>query len=215
MKNLLKVVVVTVIFVLCFSANSFAETEQKLEQNIGLSVFLGYGFKGTYKFEGSDYYNDEFYKGELDISGMQFGLRGHYFLSFNPSFIIGLGGFYQQSKIKFDGGGDGTRKAAGVDIALLFAAPSMPEIHPYLRATYSFYDKVEKLSGSGFGIGAGVQYDVTPQVRLFAEIMYDSAAYKQKEAGYDYYYDEYYAFETKDDISMISINVGATYLLSL
>jgi len=200
-RNLLKVFVLVGLFVLCFNVNGFAS-----EHKVGLSAFLGYGFTGTAEATVSAGWLSG--SASTDISGLQFGAKGHYFLTFNPSFIIGLGGFFYQSKIDWDGGSNSTRKALGADIALLFAAPSMPDIHPYVRATYSFSDKLDGESGSGFGIGGGVQYDVAPKVRLFGEVMYDSASYK--ESFYDYLDDVQVSIKFK--LSMISINGGATYL---
>jgi hypothetical protein len=138
---------------------------------------------------------------------VQFGAKGHYYVSFSPTLIFGLGGFVQQSNLKDV---NDPRRSLGVDVAGIFVLQDKPEISPYIRFIYSFYDKVGSVSGNGFGLGGGVKYDYKPSVRLFAELMYESATYKHKESynlwGYSY------TVNVKYEITMLSINVGATYL---
>ena len=46
-----------------------------------------------------------------------------------------------------------------------------PSFHPYLRGNYAFYSKIDGISGNGWGIGGGVKFDVTPNARLFVELI--------------------------------------------
>ena len=171
MKSFIKLIIATGL-VLFFNVNSFA--------SVDLAAYGGYMFSGDAEVAGES----------ADISGPQFGVKGHYNIELSPSVGLGLGAYYQYTKIKVDVDYGETpkisRNAAGVDINLIFSMPTAPDIFPYLRANYSFYDKLsgdtpfgETVSGHGFGIGAGLEFAITPVVRIFGEFMYEMPSYKK------------------------------------
>jgi hypothetical protein len=184
MKNFVKLIVVAGL-VLCFNINSFA--------NIDVAAWGGYVFSGESKVFGNTF----------DFTGQQFGIKAHYNISLTDSFVLGLGGYYQYGKYTWDLPTDPKfkRKAAGIDVALIFSAT--PEIFLYLRANYSIYDKFVDIGyddwdGHGFGVGGGVEYSIIPNLRLFGELMYEMPTYDFN--GFDY------------DKTALAFNIGVKYL---
>ncbi len=161
MKNWLKVSIIATGFIFFVTTNSFALVDA--------AVWGGYVFNS--ELEGS---ND-------DPKGGQYGFKAHYNKSLIPLLEIGVGGFYQYSKLKFDyeltdSEKDINRQNAGLDLNLIL---SLPIIHPYVRGTYSFWDKMEVAGESdtdylkAFGAGAGLELSFIPFVRFYCEYMYD------------------------------------------
>ena len=188
MKNFLKVFILAAGLVLFLNVNSFA--------NVDIAAYGGYTFSGSTKIDGNKTYDGDF-------KGPQFGLKAHYNLSLSDSIGLGLGGFYQYSKYKYyDFGNEKvTRNAAGVDVALFFMVS--PEISPYIRVNYSFYDKIDWLfadmSGHGFGAGVGLEYAFDPSIRIFAELMYEGPTYTK--------------YSVDVDLSATVVNVGLKYVI--
>ena len=156
MKNILKVFIITAGFVLCFNAKSFAVLD--------IAAYGGFIFNGD--VEGHDF------------KGGQYGFKGHYNTSFIPQLIdIGVGAYWQHSKVKVDKASNFTRKTSGLDMNFILATPI---IHPYARFTWAFMDRIEsaRKSFKTFGAGVGVEFTFAPFIRLFGEYMYDTANHK-------------------------------------
>jgi hypothetical protein len=155
LKNLLRVFIITAGVVLLFNVNSFALVDG--------AAWGGYAFKG--EVEGNS---------DAKPKGGQYGVKAHYNTSLIPFIELGLGGYYQNTKINFDITSFDTieRKSAGLDVNIIL---SLPIIHPYIRGTYAFWDKldtdVEKYKA--YGYGAGLELTVFPFIRIFGEYMYD------------------------------------------
>ena len=157
MKNILKIFIIAAGFVLFFNANSFALVD--------VAAYGGYVFGGD--------------AGGTDFDGPQYGVKAHYNTSFALLFDLGVGAYFQQSKIKYDG--STKRKSAdstGLDVSLIFSI--VPIIHPYARGTWAFWDKTEdhKDNFKAYGLGAGVELTVFPFVRLFGEYMYNRSKHE-------------------------------------
>lgn len=159
MKNFFKLSIIALGFVFFVTTNSFALVDA--------SVWGGYVFKG--KIEDN---ND-------DAKGGEYGIKAHYNTSLFPLIELGVGAYYQYSKLKVDilsSDEDIKRQTMGLDANLILG---LPIIHPYVRGTYSFWDKLKVASASdtekfkGYGIGAGVEFTVAPFIRIFGEYMYD------------------------------------------
>jgi len=158
-KNFFKVSIIALGFVFFVTTNSFALVDA--------AVWGGYVFKGELEDN-----ND-------DPKGGVYGIKGHYNTSLIPLLELGVGAYYQYSKLKIDitnSDEDITRQTMGLDANLILG---LPIIHPYVRGTYSFYDKMEVADYSdtekfkGYGLGAGVEFTVFPFLRIFGEYMYD------------------------------------------
>ena len=190
MKNFLKVTILAAGLVLCLNASSFAQVD--------LAVYGGYAFSGTAEVSEPGSGSEDF-----DYSAPQFGVKGHYNLELSPTFGLGLGVFYQYAKIDFDDdlGFTPKRNTFGVDVALIFSAT--PEVFPYVRGYYSFVDKIkaegESISGHGFGIGAGLEYAIMPNLRIFGELMYEGPSWDKD------------GFEI--DASQGGFNIGLKFLI--
>lgn len=158
MKNILKIFIIAAGFVLFFNVNSFALVD--------VAAWGGYVFKGD--ADGVDF-----------DSGGQYGFKGHYNTSLVPLFDLGIGAYYQYSKLKFDKFGfyNFSRKTAGFDVNFIL---SLPIIHPYVRGTWAFMDKVESVNKrfKTYGIGAGVELGFLPFISLFGEYMYEKSNHK-------------------------------------
>jgi len=160
-KNWLKVSIISMGLVFFVTTNSFALVDA--------AVWGGYVFKS--EFEDS---ND-------DPKGGQYGIKAHYNTSLIPLLELGVGAYYQYSKLKMDildESEDIKRESLGLDANLILG---IPIIHPYVRGTYSFWDKLKVGSDSetekfkGYGAGLGVELTVFPFLRIFGEYMYDFA----------------------------------------
>ena len=157
MKNILKVFIIAAGFVLFFNANSFALVD--------VAAWGGFVYNSN---------DDDGFKGP------QIGLKAHYNTSLVTLVDWGIGLYYQQSKFFYDDNSidDLTRTSAGLDANLIL---SLPIIHPYLRGTWAFWDKVstdywsDKEKFKAFGLGGGVELTVFPFVRLFSEYMYEKS----------------------------------------
>ena len=171
MKNFFKVFIVTAGLVLCFNVKSFAATD--------LAVWGGYAFAGNVKF----------YDLNEDFTATQFGFKCHYYLDLFQSVRFGLGPFCQYAIMKSEetGGFNPLRNSIGLDANFLFPRSSTPGFLPYVRITYSFYDKLKydgatkSVSGFGIGIGGGAEFAITKTLRLFWEFMYDTPHCKKSE----------------------------------
>jgi len=154
-KNIFKVLIITVGIVLSFNVNSFALVDA--------AGWGGIGFDG--KVEGNS---------DADPKTAQYGAKAHYNTTLIPLLELGLGGYYQYTKIKYDikGSDDLIRKSAGLDVNLIL---SFPVIHPYGRATYALWDKLENDTEKfkAYGLGAGIEIAFFPFLRVFGEYMYD------------------------------------------
>lgn len=217
MKKLFKMFILATGLVLCFNAKSFADVD--------LSIWGGYGFAGTVSLAHDD----------LDLTGKQLGIKGHYSFTFFETFELGLGLFFQYSKINADTvvtrdpsfGGvyedtfirNSTRMNYGLDVTFFWVLPTMP-ISPYVRAIYSFKDHVtinkemfggnisgsdsNKIDGSGFGIGAGIEYELSQSIRLFGEFMYEFSKFSFPVVA---------GFDENFKINIFSVNIGLTFLI--
>jgi len=199
MKKLL-VSVAAAGILLCFNVNSFANY-------VDLGVQGGYAFYGNGELKITiPYYGSA--KGDEDYSGPQFGLRGHYNMDLNQSLVLGLGGFYQYSKIKFDKAGSMKRNSFGVDVAFIFSLQQMRELFPYGRVFLS-YDSVkdsgESLTGAGLGLAGGLEFAVAKSVRLFGELALEGSSTEWEKYG------------AKIELSLVqlALNVGAKFLIPL
>lgn len=156
MKNIFKVFIITAGLVLLFNANSYALVDG--------SVWGGYIFKGEAEAMPS-----------ADPTGGEYGVKAHYNTSLIPLIEIGLGGYYQYSRLKYDllDNETFTRKTAGLDVNLIL---SLPVIHPYLRGTYAIWDKFDqdKENFKAYGAGAGLEITVFPLIRVFGEYMFEN-----------------------------------------
>lgn len=159
MKNFFKVSIIALGFVFFVTTNSFALVDA--------AVWGGYVFKGELENN-----ND-------DPKGGEYGIKAHYNTSLFPMIELGIGAYYQYSKLKIDilsSDEDIKRQTMGLDANLILG---LPVIHPYIRGTYSFWDKMKVASESdtekfkGYGIGGGVELTVAPFIRIFGEYMYD------------------------------------------
>lgn len=156
MKNIFKVFVISAGIVLFFNVNSFALVDG--------AVWGGSVFKG--QVEGGV---------DTEPTSWQYGAKAHYNFSLIPLIEMGVGAYYQDTKIKFDvlnSSSDVSRKSIGFDANVLL---SIPIIHPYLRGTYAFWDKYDTdvQNFKAYGVGAGVELVVFPFIRLFGEYMYE------------------------------------------
>lgn len=154
MKNIFKVFIMTAVLIVSFNVNSFALVDG--------AVWGGYVFKG------------EFDNSSDEIKGVNYGLKAHYNTSLIPLIELGLGGYYEISKYKFDVMDDTLqRQSLGLDVNLIL---SLPILHPYVRGTYAFWDKfdgdTEKFKA--YGIGAGLEFTVFPFLRVFGEYMFEN-----------------------------------------
>lgn len=159
-KNLFKVLIIALGFVSVITTQSFAIVDA--------AAWGGYVFNA--EMEDND---------DADPKGGQYGLKAHYNTSLIPLLELGVGAYYQYSKLKFDlldSDEDLTRQTFGLDANLILG---LPIVHPYLRGTYSFWDKMEVADESdtekfkGYGAGLGVELTVFPFIRIFGEYMYD------------------------------------------
>ena len=166
MKNFLKVFIVTAGLILYFNVSSFAIADVA-------------GWVGAFKGDGANGY---------DTQGAHFGFKAHYNLSLTPLFDLGVGGYFQHLRLTYSDLkvplDDLKRDSAGLDLNLI-ALPS-PVIHPYLRGTWAFWDKIEavryphesrKSKFKPFGLGLGVEFAFFPFIRLFGEYMFDKTKY--------------------------------------
>ena len=157
MKNILKVFIITAGFVLLFNVSSFALVDG--------AVWGGYIFKGEAELEP-----------DADPTGGQYGIKAHYNTSLIPLIKIGLGGYYQYGKLKYDLLDEETytRETAGLDVNLIL---SLPVVHPYLRGTYAIWDKLEKDKENfkAYGAGVGVEITIFPLIRIFGEYMFENS----------------------------------------
>jgi opacity protein-like surface antigen len=206
MKKFFKVFILSAGLILCLNANSFAvdsknHQSDESKHKVELSAFIGYGLWGS----GSDL--------EDVSSGLRYGARAHYIFSLSPTFWLGIGGFFLQSNIEFGYNSKLSRDAFGVDITLNTTLSEMPNWHPYARVTYSLRDKLEGLSGNGFGIGGGIQFDISHNVRLFGEIMYDRLTYDFSVSYTGPFGSSSYTEEIEHKFNMVSINAGVVLLL--
>jgi len=155
-KNIFKVFIITAGMVLLFNVNSFALVDG--------AVWGGSVFKGSIENGG-----------DIEASSWQYGIKAHYNTSFAALFELGLGAYYQDTKLKFDltSSDSISRKSAGFDGNLIL---SLPVIHPYLRGTYAFWDKFDddKEKFKAYGYGLGVEISILPFIRIFGEYMYES-----------------------------------------
>jgi len=174
MKNFFKVFILIAGFVLYFNANSFA--------TVSVAAYGGYSF-GRLEFNSLP--DEEDLKNIVFIKGPQFGLKSHYNIELTPSIDLGLGAFFQYTRFKYyDYDGKALRTAAGLDVNFVFSTPS--DFYPYVVVNYSLYDKLdlrdmgdEKISGHGVGIGCGLEYGISSNVRLSAEMMHEMLTYKK------------------------------------
>ncbi len=159
MKNIFKVLLITAGIVLSLNVNSFAIVDG--------AVWGGYGFSGS--IEGNS---------SLEPTDTQYGIKAHYNTSLIPMLELGLGAYYSYTTIDLDVPGldDAERSSAGFDGNLIL---SLPIIHPYVRGTYAFWDKLKIESDTNtenfkaYGFGAGLELTVFPFVRIFGEYMYE------------------------------------------
>ena len=154
MKNIFKVFIMTAGLIVSFNVNSFALVDG--------AVWGGYVFNG------------ELENSKDEPKGANYGAKAHYNTSLIPLIELGLGGYYQISKYKFDIMDDTLqRQSIGLDVNLIL---SLPIIHPYVRGTYAFWDKyeddVERFKA--YGVGAGLELTVFPFIRIFGEYMYEN-----------------------------------------
>ena len=161
MKNILKVFIIAAGLVICFNAKSFAIVD--------VAAYGGYIFNGD--------------AGGKNFDGAQYGLKAHYNTSLFSLVAfgvdLGVGGYYQYSKVKFDawGGNKISRTTAGLDVNVIL---TLPIVHPYVRGVWAFMDKFDG-DNKGFktyGAGIGVELTIFPLVRLFGEYMYDTVKHK-------------------------------------
>lgn len=157
MKNFIRLLLITGGLIFFINSNSYAIVD--------VSAYGGYTFSGD--AEGVDYV------------GIPYGLKVHYNTSLIPMLEMGIGAYYQGTKIKLDlpsTDWDLDRQTLGLDFNLIL---SLPIIHPYGRFTYAFWDKVEAddVSDSknfkAWGLGAGLELTTLPFFRIFAEYYYD------------------------------------------
>lgn len=154
MKNIFKVFIITAGLVVFLNVDSFAIVDG--------AAWGGYAFKG--KIENST----------EDPQGLQYGVKAHVNTSFLPLIELGLGGYYQMSKYKFDIMDDTIeRQSAGLDVNFIL---SLPIIHPYARGTYAFWDKFDNDTEKfkAYGVGAGLELTVFPFIRIFGEYMFEN-----------------------------------------
>ena len=193
MKKLLKILVLAAGLVLCLNANSFA--------NISFSAWGGWSSVG---YDGPANPNPD---SKFGMNDWQYGISTHYNLSSGP-IGLALGGYFQYTRVNFkelvspeqEVKHNSSRMSAGADAALYLLIWSW--VDPYVRGTYAFYDKYDRMSGTGFGIGGGFEFNFTPSVKLFAELMYESATYSEKSNK-----------EVEYDLSQMAINLGFTYVI--
>jgi len=156
-KNVFRVFIITAGIVLFVNVNSFALVDG--------AVWGGLGFDG--KIEGMP---------DADPKSTQYGAKAHYNTSLFPLIELGFGGYYQYTKIKLDvtdnDSEDYIRKSAGLDANIIL---SIPIVHPYGRATYALWDKLEKDTENykAYGFGAGIEITIFPFLRVFGEYMYE------------------------------------------
>ena len=164
MKNILKVFVITAGLVLFLNADSFALVDA--------SLYSGYVWKRN---SGVD----------SDFNGLQIGIKGHYNTQLVPLLELGAGLYSQSATIRYGsfmkGRGDKLeRTTSGFDVNFLLTTPV---IHPYLRGTWAFYDKIkvnhktEKKSFQTCGLGGGIELGA-PFLRVFGEYMYEASKHK-------------------------------------
>ena len=162
MKNIIKVMILAGGLILFANTNSYALFD--------VSAYGGLTFSGEVD-------------PDTDFKAIQYGLKAHYNNSILPLLELGLGAYYQQSKIKYADSysfdADATKQSLGLDVNLIV---SLPVIHPYGRFTYSIWDKCEDTTENfkAWGAGLGLELTIIPFFRVFAEYMYDSADYDAK-----------------------------------
>ncbi len=167
MKNIFKVVFISAGMVVLFYVNSFAIVDAAVS---GGSVFNGK--------------SEDNHKSKL--TSWQYGARAHLNTDAVPFFELGLGGYYEDTHLKFDilnSSSDVVRKSAGLDANIILSLPLLP-INPYVRGTYGFWDRyngdVENFNKS-WGAGGGLELVVfpLPSIRIFAEYMRDHAVHNK------------------------------------
>jgi len=192
MKKLL-VSVAAAGILLCFNVNSFANY-------VDLGVHGGYAFLGNAESELKLPYGGTF-KGDEDYSALQFGLRGHYNMDLNKQVVLGLGAFWQYSKLDFDHGNNIKRNSFGLDAAFILSLPQARELFPYGRAFVS-YDKYKGgVSGFGLGLGGGLEFAVAKSIRLFGELALEYSSVEDKPLEVTFY--------------QVALNVGAKFLIPM
>ena len=216
MKHTLKIFILFIGFVLYFNVNSFA--------NIDIAIYGGYLL------------SEDLAAGELSVRDKeeypngQLGAKAHYNIQLSPSMDLGLGAFLQaclRNTYYYDGNNsrlevDTARLSFGLDVNLIFSVPSMPAVYPYVRGTYPFFNEIyvyggggdrQNVNGKGWGIGGGIEYSISPNVGLFAELMYEKSSYDCEYTYWDNYYYDYKLASTTIDLTEISVNVGIKYLI--
>jgi len=166
-KNILKIFIITAGFVLYFNVNTFALWD--------VVAWGGYVFDVNTKPESSK------------LDGRQFGVKFHCntsgydydkVSSLIPFIDLGLGAYYQFTKVQSDFNYVLRKNSAGLDGHLSIL---IPVIRPYVRGTWTFMDKIddENKSFKSCGLGGGIEYDIyylnDYTIKLFCEYMYDKS----------------------------------------
>jgi len=171
MKNIIKVIIAAG-FVLYLNTNSFA--------------IIDYAAWGGYVFSGDTDQKDK------NFSGRQFGIKAHLNTSrtkfdgntfFIPFIDVGIGAYYQFTKVESNSGDVLRKNSAGLDGNLILLIPFIyPYIQPYGRGTWAFMDKIEydnksfKSYGRGFGVEVTTSKGINDiNIRLFVEYMHDKS----------------------------------------
>lgn len=158
MKNIFKVFVITAGIILFYNVNSFALVDG--------AAWGGYSFNG--QVEGNS---------SADPHGLQYGAKAHYNTGLIPMLVLGVGGYYQYTKVKFDilnSETDVKRQSAGIDANLIVDIPVFP-IDPYVRGTFAIWDKYDNNveNFKAYGAGLGIEITFLPFMRVFGEYMFD------------------------------------------
>ena len=188
MKRFLRILVLTAGLVISLNVNSFA--------NISFSAWWGGAF-GSFEMADHSNFNFDF------SSWLNGGIKAHYNLPLGP-IGLALGGFCQYTSINVDNDSTPTRIAAGIDAAIFII--NLGAIYPYIRGTYSFYDKYAGIGGNGFGVGGGVELAFTSTVKLFVELMYEKTGYT---------YTDSLKRELELNFSQVAFNLGFTYVIKI
>jgi hypothetical protein len=199
--------------------------EIKLLGSIDFSVWGGYVFNGTTEYrqdfvtitDGTETGNNTV-TDKTNFNHYQFGVKAHFNMPLSSFIDLGIGGFYQYTNLHTSLSTKG-RRVAGLDTVLNFAIPQISYMNPYIRMTFSFFDKHgitmdndAKLFKNKVGLGCGLRFHILPSVKLFGEVMYENPKYSHSFGYPSGANSGTHVVGESYEITMVSANFGVTYI---
>ena len=166
MKNFIKVFLIISGFIISFNTAGFAlvdEAASCLTENlryVNIAAWGGFGFNGNQKGNSG-----------ADVDAYNYGIKGFYNKRI-PFFQLSIGPYYQISPISIEHVKN-DRKSFGLDVEFALYSNNF---EPYLRGTYSLWDKIDGCTDNfkSFGTGIGASYYIIYPIAMFCEFMYEN-----------------------------------------